>query len=305
VLSTFTLALNQWYYVAATYHGPARTATIYVNGATDAQAVLPGFTPNTSADLYLARASWYAGYYVHAALDEMRFEAVAQTAAEIVSDYQSFPAPTAPPAAVPLAEWLLDDTGATLADASGNGHTATAFGSASTAGVRNGARAFNGVAERAEVPAAASLSPASFTVRAWVRLTALPTGWGVLVSNYGGNYQGWYLGVHASGQLIFSVAALPASAPWLVSMATLSPGLWYHVSATYDGASRIGTLYLNGAPDTAAVFPGFTPQASLPLTFARASWYDGYYASVTLDEVRMMPVAQFPSEVLADYQSFP
>jgi hypothetical protein len=173
--------------------------------------------------------------------------------------------------------------------------------------VRNNARSFNGVTDSARVAASAALSPPSFTIRAWVKLLALPAGagWGVLLSNYGGNYQGWYVGVHSSGRVILSVSTLPSSSPWLVSASALALNTWYHVTATYDGATRAGSLYLNGVLDAQAVFPGFTPQSALDLYFARASWYDGYYLNAVLDEVRLLGVRQAPAEVLADYQSFP
>ncbi len=301
LLTSSALAVNRWYHLAATYDAATRLASIYVNGSLEAQAALAGFTPNTAADLYLGRASWYNGYYVNAAIDEVRVEAAARTAAEILSDYQTFPPSSA---TAPVAEWRLDDAGTTLADSSGNGHPAAAHGTAAVAGKRNSARRFNGVADWAGVAAAPALSPPSFTLRAWVRLNALPPGWGVVASNYGGNYQGWYLGVNATGRVIFSVASLPASAPWLVSNAALAAGAWYHVTVTYDGPTRVGTIYLNGARDIDAVFPGFTAQTTLPLTLGRASWYDGYYLGADLDEVRLLDYRQGAAEVLADAMSF-
>ena len=60
-----------------------------------------------------------------------------------------------------------------------------------------------------------------------------------------------------------------------------------------------------GIRDTAAVFPGFTPQATAPLTLGRASWYNGYYLAADLDEVRLTDYSQCAAEVLADYQAFP
>ncbi|MBI3664630.1 MAG: LamG domain-containing protein [Acidobacteria bacterium] len=305
LLSSTALLLNQWYYLAATYDGSTRQATIYINGSADAQGFFAGFTPAPSTDAYLARASWYGGYYLNAALDETRVYPVAKTAAEILSDYQSFPQAPAPAA---VAEWKLDDTGVTLADSSGNGHDATAHGAPTVGGgVRNGARSFNGATDWAQAPASSAFSPASFTIRAWVKLLSYPPspGFAVLVADYGGNYQGWYLGVHSSGRVILSVASLPASSPWLFSTTALSLNTWYHVTATYDGSSRAGTIYISGAADAQGVFPGFTAQSVTDLYFARASWYDGYYAHAALDEVRLLDYRQAPAEVLADYQSFP
>jgi hypothetical protein len=296
LLSGSALSLHRWYHVAATYHAATRLAAIYLDGALDAQAALAGFTPNTTADLSLGRASWYNGYYLNAAIDEVRIEAAARTPGEILADFQVFPPPPAP---APVAEWRLDDLGPSLADSSGNGRNAIAHGTVSIAGKRNAARRFNGTSDWAEVPAAAALSPASFTLRFWIRLNTLPTGWGVVTSNYGGNYQGWYVGIHATGRVIFSVAT-PSSSPWLVSNTALPTGAWRHVTVTYDAASRAGTIYVNGARDIDAVFPGLTAQSSLPLTLGRASWYDGYYLAVDLDEVRLLDYRQTGAEVLAD-----
>ena len=90
-----------------------------------------------------------------------------------------------------------------------------------------------------------------------------------------------------------------------MSNTSLAIGVWHHITATYDAATRVGTIYLNGARDIDAVFPGFSPQSSLPLTLGRASWYDGYYLAADLDEVRLLDYRQSPAEVLADAGSFP
>ncbi len=307
LLSASTLALHTWYCLTATYNGASRLATLYINGAADAQATLAGFTPSPSSGVYFARASWYNGYYLNAAIDETRVYPAARTAAEVLADYQSFPAPPPPPPAAAVAEWRLDDSGSAIADSSGNGRHGTARGTTAVAGRRNSARSFNGASDWVEVPPSAALSPSSFTVRLWVKLLALPAGagFGALVSNYAGNYQGWYLGVHASGRVIFSVASQPANSPWLLSSAALALNTWSHITATYDGTTRAGTIYINGARDGDAVFPGFTAQSAVPLYLGRASWYDGYYLNAVLDEVRLLGARQAAAEVLAEYQSFP
>ncbi len=302
LLSGASLALNNWYHLAVTYDGAMRLAAIYIDGSLDTQAVLAGFTPSPSTNLYFGRASWYDGYYLHAAVDEARLYPAAKSVVEIRADYQSFPAQ--PPAAGPIAEWRLDDASGALSDSSGHGHTGTPHGTTMVPGIRNAARSFNGAGDSIEVPASAALSPASFTLRAWVKLLSLPAGWGALVADYGGNYQGWYLGVHSSGRVIFSVSSLPSSSPWLLSNAALAVNTWYHVTASYDGSTRAGTIFLDGVQDSQAVFPGFTPQSATGLFLGRASWYGGYYVNAVLDEVRLLGASQLPAEVLADYHSF-
>ncbi|HYM12394.1 MAG TPA: LamG domain-containing protein, partial [Bryobacterales bacterium] len=302
MLSSEPLALDRWYYVAATYDGATRLATIYIDGVADTPLYLPGFTPAPATDLDFARASWYNGYYLDAAIDETRVYPAAKTAAAILSDFQSFPAQ---PPAVAVAEWKLDDAGSTLTDSSGNGHTGAAHGTAIAAGIVNSARSFNGATDSIDVPASAALSPASFTIRAWVKLLSLPSGWGAVVANYGGNYQGWYVGIHSSGRVIFSVSTLPSSSPWLLSSSALALNTWYCITAAYDGSTGAGTIYIDGGQDAQAVFPGFTPQSAADLFLGRASWYDGYYLNAVIDEVRLLGFAQSPAEALADFQSFP
>jgi hypothetical protein len=195
--------------------------------------------------------------------------------------------------------------GLTLTDSSGNGHAGAAHGTTVAAGILNSARSFNGATDFVDVPASDALSPASFTIRAWVKLLSLPSSWGALAANYGGNYQGWYVGIHSSGRVIFSVSSLPSSSPWLVSSSSLALNTWYCITATYDGPTGAGTIYINGAQDAQAVFPGFTPQSAADLFLGRASWYDGYYLNAVLDEVRLLGFRQSPAEALADFQSFP
>jgi hypothetical protein len=307
LLSSTTLSLGRWYCLTVTYDGGTREGSIYINGSRDVQAVFPGFSPQSVQPLTFGRASWFDGYYLHFVLDEARLDPLSLTPAQVAADYQAFP-PAPPAAANPdiPAEWPMNDSGITLMDRSGNGRHGTYAGSVPIPGMLAGARAFNGASNHALTPASEAFSPASFTIRAWVKLLAYPeaSGWGVILSNYGGNYQGWYLGVHASGRLIFSIASLPASSPWLLSSTALVPGRWYHVAATYEAASRLATIYIDGAADVQSVLAGFTPNTSADLYLGRASWYDGYYLNVAVDEVRLLGAAQSALQVRADYLSF-
>ena len=306
LVSSAVLQLERWYCITATYEGGTKEGVLYINGAAEARAVFPAFTPQSALPLTLARASWYDGYYLNAAIDEVRLIPFRQTLAEVHADFLSFP-PGPPPPANPglVSEWRMEDPGSTLADASGNGRHGTIAGGTSAAGVRNLARAFDGIANHARVPAWEAFHPASFTARAWVKLLAYPSaaGWGVVLSAYGGNYQGWYFGVQATGRVIFSVASLPASSPWLISAAALSLNRWHHVAVTYHASARLATIYVDGAISGQAGLAGFTPSHATPLYLARASWYDGYYLNAALDEVRIWPGWKTPGEISADYSA--
>jgi uncharacterized repeat protein (TIGR01451 family) len=78
------LALNQWYYLSATFDSTTGTATLYVNGTAAATATLssigysPSFTP-----LVIGSASWTNGGYFAGKVDEFSFYNRALTPGEI------------------------------------------------------------------------------------------------------------------------------------------------------------------------------------------------------------------------------
>ena len=179
------------------------------------------------------------------------------------------------------------------------------LGTTSVAGVAGSARSFDGYPDYAHITPHADLSTAGFSFSTWVKLDALPSNWGVLFANYGGDFQGWYVGVFTDGRIILSVSGLPASNPWLLSAGSLTAGNWHHVAVTFDGPSRRGLIYIDGVRDGSAVFPAFTPQTAIQPTFGRASWYDGYYLRSILDHARLYPVELTAYQVPADMQSLP
>ncbi len=308
LVSSAALTPHRWYLLTVTYDGATREGAIHINGARDAAAVFAAFTPPAAMPFTLGRASWFDGYYLSLVMDEARLLAARQSPAEVLADYQSFPAPPGPPADATLAgDWRMNDPGGAVIDSSGNSRHATVATGAVVAGVSGAAHSFNGAGEYARVPAAEAFSPASFTVRFWVRLASLPesAGWGVALASYGGAYRGWYVGIHSSGRVILSVASLPSSSPWLLSAASLAVGRWHYVAATWEGATRIATIYVDGIVAAQAFLPGFTPDPAAALYFARASWYDGYYLNAAIDEARLESRPRTAAEILADYQSFP
>jgi uncharacterized repeat protein (TIGR01451 family) len=78
------LALNQWYYLSATFDTTTGTATLYVNGTAAATATLtptdysPSFTP-----LVIGSASWTNGGYFAGKVDEFAFYNRALSPAEV------------------------------------------------------------------------------------------------------------------------------------------------------------------------------------------------------------------------------
>lgn len=66
--SSTSLALNQWYYIAATFDGT--TATLYINGKAVGSASMAGSYTASSTPLTIGAASWANGDYLAGKVDE-------------------------------------------------------------------------------------------------------------------------------------------------------------------------------------------------------------------------------------------
>ena len=311
LLSASSLQPGQWHYVAVTLEGASRRGRIYIDGVGDRTAVYPAFTPQTSAQPTFGRASWVDSYYLNCTLDEARLYPGELTSGEVAGLFNSFPAPPPPAAPQPLAHWAFGETGAgpgtVLADGTGNGHDAVTAGTGTVpaSGVNGSGRHFTGFPDYAYLTPHAELSTSDFSLTSWVKIDALPSKWGVIYSNYGGDYRGWYAGIHTDGRVIFSVSGLPSSNPWLLSTSSLAPGQWHHIAVTFDGSDRRGRIYIDGLLDRSAVFPAFDQQTAIQPMMGRASWVDSYYLRFLVDEMKLYGQELSPSGVLADMAGVP
>ena len=120
---------------------------------------------------------------------------------------------------------------------------------------------FDGVDDYLEVPHSASLSPAAFTVEAWVRFDSFYSGncgSNTIVSKGVDNTAGFY-GLHVqdmayscsstTGQhgLVMSMRMQDGSGVTVRGVTVLLANTWYHLAATWDGS--MARLYVNGASD--------------------------------------------------------
>ena len=311
LLSASSLQPGQWHYVTVTLEGASRRGRIYIDGVIDRTATYPAFTPQTSTQPTLGRASWVDSYYLKCALDEARLYPGELTSDDVLSLFNGFPAAPPPAAAEPVAHWAFGETGVgpgtVLADATGNGHDAVTAGSGTVpaTGVVGSGRRFTGFPDYAHLTPHPQLNTSDFSLTSWVKIDALPPKWGVIYSNYGGDFRGWYAGIHTDGRLIFSVSGLPSSNPWLLSTSSLTTGQWHHIAVTFDGGDRRGRIYIDGLLDRSAVFPAFDQQAIIQPMMGRASWVNSYYLPFSIDETRLYVEELSASDVLAEMMSVP
>ena len=301
LVSSAKLNPRQWHSVSVTVDRLSGDVAIYIDGVRDRTARFPAIADDTTVPLTIGRASWYNGYYLNAAIDEVEIFPALRTAADIASRYALFSPPPPPANLSPVAEWNFESA---ADDDSGNGHGGTLSGTATVTGASGNGLRFDGISDAATVPGSVDFTPASFTVRAWVRLLSAPGDWGTLVANYGGSFDGWYLGLNSDGRVRFAAGSLPSSLPIVVSTAAVSLNRWHHVTASYDGRTRKVILYVDGAQDTVAYVAGLTPQAGGTLSMGKASWTANNFLHADLDELRIDPSVWTPAQTQNDFNSF-
>jgi hypothetical protein len=296
LVSRSALTLGDWRSVTATLDRSGGSAVLYLDGRIEASASFTGYNLE-AAPLTIGRASWWAGYYLRFAIDEMLLDSGVWSAAQVRADLGLFSPPPPEAPAAPVAEWRFEQpllkAGGVLRDYSSSGHDGLVHGSDPVAvdGLDAGASLFDGAAGYATVPPHPDFASASFTFSTWIRLDAYPRDWGVVFSNFDGDYRGWFTGVHSDGRVIVSIWGRPSDTSWVFSAGRLELGRWHHLAVNLDDLSGRAALYIDGKADRSFNPPGFTQQTTAPLTFARASWFDGYYLRCAFDETKVFAVA--------------
>jgi len=127
--SGLPLMAGQWHHVAGTLDGS--TLQVYIDGVADGSAVTwpaGALIYRSTTDVTLGWApgdpAWLTG-----TLDDVRVYAIGLSASQVAAIFSGGSGQCDDTAGGLLAHWKLDDgSGATAADASGNGHTGTLFG---------------------------------------------------------------------------------------------------------------------------------------------------------------------------------
>jgi hypothetical protein len=206
----------------------------------------------------------------------------------------------------PVAYWRMDETtGSTMADASGNANNGRYVGIytlGQSGALAGGAVAFDGQSGAATVMSSPSLQVNTVTIEAWIKKRS-DTEYGVYVAKNvepgGGAGSGWFelLNSHHNGRLEFRVTS--DGAPAVVSNATLALNTWYHVAATYDGATA--KLYINGKLDGTLKVAAVPKQTADPLFIARRM--DGLFNDAVLADVAIYAVALPAERIAAHWQA--
>ncbi|MEQ1545765.1 LamG-like jellyroll fold domain-containing protein [Methyloglobulus sp.] len=179
-----------------------------------------------------------------------------------------------------------EKSGATTADASGNGNHGTVSGAVrSSAGYFGSALKFDGVNDWVTIKDSASLDVSSgITLEAWVNPAVVMNDWtSILMKEQPGND-------------IYTLYAnsdknKPMAAQWVNGRITtyfggsnLAPNEWWHLAATYDG--RFQRLFVNGVLVSTRVQTGLIKQSNGVLRIGGNSIWGEYFNGL-IDEVKI------------------
>ncbi len=175
-------------------------------------------------------------------------------------------------------------SGATLADASGNGNNGTISGATWGAGKYGSALSFDGVNNYVSIPTSATLNLASgMTIEAWVR------------PNNVSGYRTVVLKETSGGQVYSLYAAEPGQGPssylltgtierQSVSLQSLPLNEWSHVAVTYNGSQL--NVYANGVLVSSVAATGNITTSNGTLRIGGNSIWGDYFSGL-IDDVRV------------------
>ncbi|GIH22788.1 hypothetical protein Aph01nite_10980 [Acrocarpospora phusangensis] len=204
----------------------------------------------------------------------------------------------------PVARWTLDEgAGTAVADSSGgNGGTLTG-GATWTSGRDGRAVRLNGTDGRIELARTTPLvaTELNYSVAAWVRLTD-KSDYRTILSQDGNTRSGFYLQYSLSTDrwaMVVTSADSP-SVTYNMAKSDAPPqlGVWTHLAATFDAATGLIRLYVNGRPQAATAVQATPWHAGGRFAIGRALGLTNPWAG-DVDEVRAYDRVIYAPEVAA------
>jgi hypothetical protein len=269
-----------WQHVALTYDKAAGMATLYVNGLKVAQTNAGTMTLHTTTNIYLGyrRSGAFVGSRYVGAMDEMtiynRALAQAELQAIVTADEagKCSPPPPACVALTDLAAWWRGESN-TLDSAAANHAQVmpTNFSVAATyqAGKVNTALAFRGQ-NFFSVPRSDNLDvgkEGGMTIEGWILPTqfrSMPIVEWTDSNSFGASL--WLS--YSRGPSVLEANLIDTGGGNHVIQSPLNSlvnNTWQHVALTYNKASGVAALYVNGTAVATTNMGGITPRTDLPL----------------------------------------
>jgi chitodextrinase len=193
---------------------------------------------------------------------------------------------------------FAEGSGTVVNDTSGSSNNGTAAGTTWTAqGKYGSALSFDGTSSTVTIPDSPTLNlTGSFTVSAWVNATALNGYQTIIIKEVTGGCGPW---IQTAGDQISSGFNTGSGcSEHTTSTANLQPNTWYFITATFDTAAQVYSIYANGTlllSESQTGAPATTTQA---FVLGRSSAGEGWTGII--DEVRIYSRALTLAEIQAD-----
>ncbi len=165
---------------------------------------------------------------------------------------------------------------------------------------------FNGVNAHVKVPASANSNigqSGAFTAEAWINPSAVD-GFRPIIEWNDGAQDGVHFWFGSGTGILFANirdTALNAHAFTSASL-VVAPNIWQHVALTYDKATGLAVIYLNGSSVAQTNLGSFTPLTTADLWIGRRPGYGVYYAGL-LDELSLYNRALGQNEIQGIYNA--
>jgi hypothetical protein len=171
---------------------------------------------------------------------------------------------------------------------------------------------FTAAGQEVQVPASASINVGTgggYTTEGWINPLNVATQNPIFEWNDGVT-AGAHLWIAASvggfggpGSLYASLIAGTTDTTVATGPGVISAGIWQHVAFTYDRATGIGRLYLNGTEVASRALGDITAQTALPLRIGRRPNYGAETFAGKIDELSLYNRALSSAELRAIYNA--
>jgi hypothetical protein len=279
--NNLSLTTNQWFTLAVT-HTTGGLVSYYLNGqpvGTNTGITFIQYAANSGEYIALGDNYWYGDLPVCAVYSR------ALNASEILQNHNSL-APRVGLGIVTTDLLANYDTagyssGSTVADTSGNGRSLTLYNTpTATTANRSPVIAYNGSTQWAiDTTGYGTLlnTSAGFTYDVWARPNAIANGtliseWSISAASSGWNDAHMALVAGKINSGLYNGAANP-----YITGPGYSANTWYHIVMTYNGATNILTLYVNGVSQGTVVNTKANPTPGTFLAWAKPDIASGSY----------------------------
>ena len=317
---------GSWISVIATYDGGGDSSTmvLYINGVAQATSAIDtgSYTAmhNTAAPVWIGGLA-YGPDFANGKIDEVAIIPSELSAAQVTTIYNSGEPADLTSYSPTLWTRFEEGTGTSIADSSGNGHTATltngpTFSTDVPVYVFSRYSVdFDGTDDYATIADADDLSfgngstDSAFSISAWVKMDDA-TNFRIAAKTVSTNNREWLFTTDPNDKFSLTLYD-PDAANSILSRydtaLTSFEGQWIHVCGTYDGSGNNSgiSLYLNGSPvATVEVTSGsYVAMSNTAADVTIGRWNVSGYANGKIDEFAIIPSELSAAQITAIYNS--